>query len=322
MLRIEPYASLDKIKPLWQLLENKVKPYPFTQWWYQNLYTRHFVQTDKLRLLGIFDHAALLAVGAFEVVHNKAIFLGMKPVLGKEEVTDFGDLLIDPQAQDGANLIWQKIIEHFKESDIKTLQLDYVREDSTTHIALKKYQPKPQETSPFIQLPDSWEEYLSGLPRVKRKELKRKIHRLEEEQAFQVCEGQINRADFDDFIRLHRLSDPAKEKFMSEPMKAFFGDMVNAPMVLWQPQLCFLTIDHQRVASVLSFANSSTLLMYNSGFDPNFSYYSVGLLLKAFVIKESIKSHLKAVDFLRGSERYKYDLGGKDHWLWQIHVIL
>jgi CelD/BcsL family acetyltransferase involved in cellulose biosynthesis len=47
---------------------------------------------------------------------------------------------------------------------------------------------------------------------------------------------------------------------------------------------------------------------------------SVGLLNKALCIREAIEEGRRAFDFLRGSERYKYDLGGTDRLLYRIAV--
>ena len=52
--------------------------------------------------------------------------------------------------------------------------------------------------------------------------------------------------------------------------------------------------------------------IYNSGYDPQYAYLSVGLLSKAACLRHAIEDGRKRLDFLRGNEPYKYDLGGKD----------
>jgi CelD/BcsL family acetyltransferase involved in cellulose biosynthesis len=58
--------------------------------------------------------------------------------------------------------------------------------------------------------------------------------------------------------------------------------------------------------------------MYNSGYDPQFSSYAVGLMSKALLIRDAIESGRSCVDFLRGDESYKYDLGGKDQQVYRL----
>ena len=42
---------------------------------------------------------------------------------------------------------------------------------------------------------------------------------------------------------------------------------------------------------------TATRLLYNSGYDPEFSYYSVGLLLDALCLREAIEQKLRYFDF-------------------------
>jgi CelD/BcsL family acetyltransferase involved in cellulose biosynthesis len=77
-------------------------------------------------------------------------------------------------------------------------------------------------------------------------------------------------------------------------------------------RLYSLTLDRVPVAMVHNLDVGGTLYMYNSGYDPAYSHYAVGLMSKAMLIQDAIESGRKAVDFMRGDESYKYDLGGKD----------
>ena len=60
--------------------------------------------------------------------------------------------------------------------------------------------------------------------------------------------------------------------------------------------------------------------MYNSGYNPEFSSLSVGLINKAFTIKESIENEMKVYNFLRGTERYKYHLGAQDKLVMDLSI--
>ena len=70
----------------------------------------------------------------------------------------------------------------------------------------------------------------------------------------------------------------------------------------------------------MTFANQDELWLYNSGFDPEFSFYSTGVVLKALSIKKAVEDGKKKYDFLRGGERYKYELGAKDLQLFRIEM--
>ncbi|HSW87769.1 MAG TPA: GNAT family N-acetyltransferase [Candidatus Saccharimonadales bacterium] len=323
-MSIKRFASFEEIKPIWINLENQTPHYPFQSFWYQKLFAEKFCNSKNVYLLGVYIDETLLAIGGFEKVAEKIVFLGMKQVLGGQDITDYGDVLWKENvSEQQASGVWQTIHGYFKQQGSLELQLDFVREDSLTYkvvnkSAFVKTMADKQEVAPFIIPPSSWDEYLQSLDRKQRHELKRKIKRFEEQRAFHFCSNETIKEDFEAFIRLHRASDQAKEKFMSEEMKQFFWDIVSAEKTDYRIDFCFLNIDNKPVASVMSFIGQGKTLLYNSGFDPEYSYYSVGLILHAYLVKKSIEEKLSIHDFLRGNERYKYDLGAKDMQLYRI----
>jgi CelD/BcsL family acetyltransferase involved in cellulose biosynthesis len=58
--------------------------------------------------------------------------------------------------------------------------------------------------------------------------------------------------------------------------------------------------------------------MYNSGYDPAYAHYAVGLMSKTLLVRDAIEAGRSCVDFLRGDESYKYDLGGKDKQVYRV----
>ena len=175
--------------------------------------------------------------------------------------------------------------------------------------------------TPKASLPRDWESYLARLSKKDRHELRRKLRRLEEAGGadFETIEGP-NTTDNDlaDFFRLHRLSKNEKALFMTDDRAQFFTSVLREPYPTGPALLFFLKLRGQRVAGAVCFDSSQSYLLFNSGFDPAYSTYSVGLLLKALCIKHAIESGKSTFDFLRGSEPYKYDLGGRDEGLYSI----
>ena len=78
--------------------------------------------------------------------------------------------------------------------------------------------------------------------------------------------------------------------------------------------------DRVRVASCICFDYDGTYLLYNSGYDPEKSSLSVGLLNKALTIQEAISQDIKEYNFLRGTERYKYHLGASDRAVFDLII--
>lgn len=172
-----------------------------------------------------------------------------------------------------------------------------------------------EDVCPRLFMPSSWEDYLEGLTGRDLRELLRKLRRLgrssQMEMEVAATEQEVKLA-LGDFIRLHVLSRAEKARFMTESMKRFFNrvtcDLAREGLV----RLYFLKLNGIRTAAALCFDGDGERLLYNSGYDPAFSSLSVGILSKAMVIEQTIADGKRCFDFLRGAERYKYDLGGKD----------
>jgi CelD/BcsL family acetyltransferase involved in cellulose biosynthesis len=71
---------------------------------------------------------------------------------------------------------------------------------------------------------------------------------------------------------------------------------------------------------VLCFDAGSHLYLYNSGYDPEFSALSVGLVSKALCLQWAIENGKQGIDFLRGNEPYKYDWGAVDEPIQRVLV--
>jgi hypothetical protein len=330
MYRIKQYSSFHEVETDYRYF-SKSKASPFFELGYFYDFYTHFSENEEIFILGVFKGDEIVGLGFFERVKEAIIFLGMKKVLGGNELTDFGDILVKEEYSNNLNLmgeIWEKILDYFREKGFLTVRLDYVRNDSGTYAYFKKRKEvveiNQEEVSPYIKLEgfSNFEDYIKHLPRVKRKELRRKFRRLEGISHKYEYINSLTEGDFNDFVRLHRLSDFSKKKFMSKKMKEFFHELVFGNKEGWDTRISFLDIENKRVASLLSFENENETLLYNSGYDPGYAFYSVGVLLGAKLIEKAIKEGKRNYDFLRGNERYKYDLGGIDLPLWKILVTL
>ena len=74
------------------------------------------------------------------------------------------------------------------------------------------------------------------------------------------------------------------------------------------------------VAAVMYFDYNNTVFLYNNGYDPQYSFLSVGLISKVLCIKDSVERGRGKFDFLKGAEEYKYRLGGKEITLYGCQI--
>lgn len=288
-----------------------------------SLWIQHFVpekQKEEVIILGVYDSEELISIAPLYLKDNKVQFLAVTEVLGNELVSDFGDII----AVSGKEReVWEAVLTWYRGKGEgergKGSELNFIREDSVSFGILKDMGGIIEEvdTAPYIELPKSWDEYLLSLNRHNRHELRRKIRRLEEEGAFKVCtEGEPT--DIKEFFRLMVLSNEQKRNFLSNKMREFFQDIFNTFWTKKMLNLCFLKLKGENIAAVLLFEYKNELLLYNSGFDPKYAKFSPGLLLKAYVVKQAIEEGKGRFDFLRGGERYKYDLGAVNRRLYNV----
>lgn len=175
--------------------------------------------------------------------------------------------------------------------------------------------------APGLPLPSSWEEYLRLLTRKDRHELRRKLRRLYSSARVRlVCLStpQEVAPAVDDFLRLMRASSPEKDLFLTPERERFFRRLAVESAGWGLLRLFLLEVDGERAAGVLCFDYKGSRLLYNSGFDPRFSWLSVGLLAKALCLQDAVEKGLSYFDFLRGDEDYKYDLGARDRRLYTL----
>ncbi len=322
MISVKKYIHFADAKRDWENLEETVFHYPFQCFWYHELFAKTFCNELSTHVLGVFESNKLLAIGSFEEFKNKTIFVGMRPISTVSSLSDYGDLLWSNKGKENAKSVWEAILSYAREQNLPPLQLDFVRQDCPTYEVFQDNRNavlKIDEVAPFLKLPNSFEEYVEKLDHKKRHELRRKLRRFPKNEAiFQYMTD--SNYSFEEFIRLHKLSDPHKFAFMTEEVKSFFHAVAFIPKKHWRVEFCSLAFNGKIVASTMYYMNDSYSLLYNSGYDPAFHYMSVGLVLQAHMIEKAINGKKTTYDFLRGNERYKYDLGGVDIPLFKIQV--
>jgi CelD/BcsL family acetyltransferase involved in cellulose biosynthesis len=281
------------------------------------LWQKHFASQNLIK--GIFDEDVLIGVAPF-VEHDGILqFAAVAPVLGSEMVSDYGDLVVSPGRE---KEVWEEVIKALGNRKQATgkMELNFVREDSPSLEILKSLGGSVEEVdvAPHLCLPKSWDEYLTSLGRHDRHELRRKMRKVEAEG---ITFSQHTQADsFDMFLALMAASSEDKKKFLSEDMKKYFHDIYNTYFPTGMLRIYYLKKEERAIAAVLLFVWKGEMLLYNSGFNPEFGYIAPGLVLNGYVIKRAIEEELKCYDFLRGNERYKYDIGGKDRRLYKIII--
>ena len=253
-------------------------------------------------------------ISPFKINEQKYTFIGSK------DLFDYQDFIYSDH-NDIDELLESLVIFLSNDLSIKELELDSVPTSSPTIEKitgyLKKYnwdvEISLEDVSPRLLLPETFEEYLLSLNKKNRHEIRRKLRRLYEIQgvkSYEFSDKKNIQENMEEFFRLHRMSTPDKNNFMTENRENFFRDISINMSTVGSTRLRFLEVDNKKVATSLSFLKDNVKYLYNSGYDPEYSYLSVGVLNHVLSIQDSIFEKHTIFDFMRGDEVYKYRLGG------------
>ena len=294
------------LTPLWQRL-----------WW------RHFGGDDSLRILSVRENGERLGIAPLAQGPDDAISF-----LGGTDLFDYHDFLVIKGRE---RAFYQALWDYLQGLSWPTIDLLSLREGSPTLELIPELATEAgldveiveEDRSPRRSLPESWDQYVSSLRKKDRHELRRKLRRLDASggvRQYTFVSPDEVAASMSDFFSLMRASREDKHDFMTADRERFFRDVAGELASRGQFRLFFMEVDGKRVASCICFDYAGSYLLYNSGYDPAYSALSVGLLNKALALKDAIEVGREEFDFLRGTERYKYNLGGEDRIVYRLVV--
>ncbi len=317
------WESLERITPEWLALEEESNGQNFfhsTVWHHASAGYRNGTPEEH-SVLAVRRAGALAAIAPLHETEGRVTFsLDFN-------LTDYQDLLASKGEERAA---WESVLAFGRDSGWSRIEFVGLREDSVSASLIPEvaiacgWKPAVDvwDVSPYLALPGSWDEYLQGLGKKDRHELRRKFRRLEEsgEVRYEVLDRWTDATHeaLGTFMELMAKSGDEKARFLTDDKRGFMITMARATAEAGALRLCFLQIDGKRVSGTLSFADGDRWLLYNSGYDSEYRQQAVGLLLKAWTIRYAIENGFREYDFLRGDEAYKYDLGGGDRKLFRF----
>jgi CelD/BcsL family acetyltransferase involved in cellulose biosynthesis len=179
------------------------------------------------------------------------------------------------------------------------------------------------EMTLVLDLPASFDAYLERLDRKARHELRRKLRRFDREAGparLRSSDPSSLEPDLESFIDLHRGSEGLKGKFLVPERASFFRRIAHSLQPEGLLSLDFLETEDLQAASTFSFIFDDVFSLYNSAYDDAVRALSPGVVLVARLIERGIERGLRRFDFLRGTERYKFDLGAQPLPLHSVQI--
>ncbi|MBI2368766.1 MAG: GNAT family N-acetyltransferase [Deltaproteobacteria bacterium] len=317
--------GLQALRPGWRGLYRQLKrPNVFLSWTWLHTWWTHFAGARELVLATVERDGLLEGVAAFvRTPPTPTVELAWDP-----DLWDFADVLALPGREEAVS---RTLAEHLAGwAGWQTLVLHALPEDSPTGRLWSEWGNERgwkvtlvrEEVTPYLPLPPTWEAYLAMLSSKDRHELRRKLRRAEAAGPLRLEVATRPEAvrpaleTFFDLFQRHR-----KAAFLVPERRAFFGALVDTFAPRKWVELALLWVGDQPAAGLFSFVHGGAALVYNSAYDPALAPFSPGLACFARYITHCQGLRRKELEFLRGDEPYKYDLGARDRWNYRLTVV-
>jgi CelD/BcsL family acetyltransferase involved in cellulose biosynthesis len=158
-------------------------------------------------------------------------------------------------------------------------------------------------------------EYLDGLSRKQRHEVRRKYRRFTETVGTpQLVVGEGGDAALDRFSEMHRQSEGEKGAFLTSRREAFFRRLFTVDG--WE--IAELRAGNRVAASLFGYRGEDGYYLYNSTYVGDFWEASPGAVALYLLIEHLVNSGCRRVDLLKGDEIYKFRMGAEPRPLHRI----
>jgi CelD/BcsL family acetyltransferase involved in cellulose biosynthesis len=168
-------------------------------------------------------------------------------------------------------------------------------------------------------LPGTWEEFYRSLRKSMKSNVNNYVNRLHreghDERMVVVEDPDELDAALDTFLGLHRRRAEArlprrhKNRFASPAHRAFLYTVARRLLTRGKIWPCFLYVDGQPVAAQICLLHAGRVYTYYSGFDPDWAFHGVMMVLTRRCIERAIESGYREVDMLLGMDQEKLRWG-------------
>lgn len=331
---INKYEDWEALKTEWdELLKNSICRYPFLEFWYLQNWWQTLgggewpAENSELKIITARENDQLIGIAPLFSSFKDGSPMALR-FIGQVEITDYLDFIALPSSLEAFLSGMLDFIDTKSEFETKRLELVNFRDDSPS-IALfeelcrqkgRTVDSEVLQPAPTIFLPNTWDDYLQGLSKKQRHEVRRKERNLERDfEAELIFSNECCDLDVEivNFIAM-MANEEEKQKFLTPLMEKSMIEMAKAAQKASCLSLASLYLNGEQAAAYLNFIRDDRIWVYNTGWNPKFSNASPGWALLTKLIQWGIENGMKEVDLMRGDEDYKYRFGASDRQVLQI----
>ncbi len=317
--------SFEGIEAEWEgLLQSSVSNTIFlTPYWQKTWWESVRPDGQELKVLRFRDDDTTIGIAPLVLQDGLITFLG------STDLWDIHDFVVMKGREED---FFQAFAGYLEDEDWTEFKLESILEDSPTLEGMlglaeaKGYRTEQGLEGELlgVDLPGTWDEYLAGLRKKDRHELRRKLRKLSGEVDFSI--QRLEDVDsisesIDEFLSLMAQSREEKSEFLTEERGEFFRDVLLEMAGRGYLSLFFMEVEGVRTAATVCFDYNNVLSLYNSGHNLEYASLGTSFLLKALCIQGAISDGKEYFDMLRGTEQYKYHLGAKGKQLRHISLF-
>ncbi|MGH8064690.1 MAG: GNAT family N-acetyltransferase [Candidatus Entotheonellia bacterium] len=318
--------ALTALRDEWnELLERCDRATIFLSWEWNEAWWRYFGHGKHLLLLQVREHGILVGLAPFCISRYPGTPLRRLVFVGTE-TSDYLDVLAPT---DRAFEICTAIVHYLTTSrDADLVDLHDLRPTALLRETVAQSSPStwvghelslaPQEPCPYLPLPSTWEEYLKRLSKNTRHHLprcQRAFGRDFEHAEIRMASATETAEAMTALFELHRRRWESRQQsgqLASEDIQAFHRRVAEQFLARGWLRLYIAYADGHIVGVEYAFCFHQRYSFYLNGFDPELARYSLGSLLMIDAIRQAIAEGCREVDFLRGKETYKAQLGATE----------
>lgn len=332
--KVDTTAGFEKLKPIWgEILEASSANCFFLTWEWLFTWWTHLAGERKLFILNV--RSGDETVGIAPLVERPARFgasLRSLEFLASGAIgSDYLDLIV----RGGYEVEAVESIAGYLAERKLMLSLSQLGSSALAWRLARRleersgYRPFPLATDvcPYIDLTGhTWTSYLSTLGSSHRANFLRRCKQVNRQfkMRFVPANSEETRREFlAILLELHRKRWSEKgssEAFSTPDMVAFHQELSRLALDRGWLRLFVLWLDDRPAAALYGFCRDGRFYFFQSGLDPEYSRYSVGLVTMGLAIKSAIEEGAKEYDLLHGDESYKFLWAGRKRGIHKLQL--
>ncbi|MEM3828272.1 MAG: GNAT family N-acetyltransferase [Conexivisphaerales archaeon] len=320
IIEVNNYQELLSLKNEWANLLEKCDHTVFSTWEWLSTWWKHFGNNKRLVLLLAMENDKIVGIAPLMYSTRKICGLptGKITFIGTPH-TDYTDFITE-KAEKCICLFIDYLKRHLKNWNY--IELTEIPENSKSIpilTSLSKFM-KLSTPCPYKPLTKSRETLWDTLSKAMRNNLKRYVKKTERDFTIEF----VDYSDVQSCSEGMRLLFNLHQKRWS--LKGCPGAFANAKFRNFNLEIArifarknylglfILKLSGQPVAAIYGFKYQKKFYQYLSGFDPDYSRYSIGNQLILYTMEKCIEEGLFEFDFMRGGEAHKYFWTAFSRW--------